>query len=84
MNVQVKLFARYRDLVGERELVLEVEEGATVGLVWDRLKSRYPELAEMTASTVFAVNQEYVSVDHQLAAGDEVAFIPPVSGGSHV
>ncbi|MBI1802124.1 MAG: molybdopterin converting factor subunit 1 [Chloroflexi bacterium] len=84
MKVKVKLFAAHRQLLGRRELELEVPSGATVMAVWQQLKAEQPPLAHLSDTLVAAVNQDYASLDAPLKDGDEVAFIPPVSGGAHV
>jgi molybdopterin synthase catalytic subunit len=75
VRVTVRLFAGLRELAGR--LSLELDGVATVADVWPRL-----ELGEEPAGLLYAVNREYVERDHALADGDEVALIPPVSGGS--
>jgi MoaE-MoaD fusion protein len=75
MRVTVRLFAGLRELAGRPSL--ELEDVATVADVWPRL-----ELGDEPSGLLYAVNREYVSVDRTLADGDEVALIPPVSGGS--
>jgi MoaE-MoaD fusion protein len=75
MRVTVRLFAGLRELAGRPSF--ELEDVATVADVWPRLG-----LGDEPGGLLYAVNREYVSVDHTLADGDEVALIPPVSGGS--
>src|SRR5579859_1638384 len=77
MQVSVLLFAGLRERAGASELELELPEGARVGDALERLQ-------ELTAGVpvVMAVNQEYAGAEQVLQAGDEVALIPPVSGGS--
>lgn len=82
MKARVKLFARLGDLAGTRETEVELGEGITVGDVYTILCRRYPSLAGMERSLMFAVNTEYVTPEHPVRDGDEVALIPPVSGGS--
>ncbi len=81
MNISVKLFAGLHELIGEREVRLELPEGATVGDLRERLSSRYPAIAPFLGTLVCAVNEEYMPSEHCLCEGDEVALIPPVSGG---
>ena len=81
MRVTVKLFARLRDVAGTSELVREVEAGASVRTVWRGLAEQFPEFASYERSISSAVNADYARMDHVLAEGDEVAFLPPVSGG---
>lgn len=81
MRVKVKFFAIYSELVGCRELEMEVEEGTTVASLWEQMKRENPKLGDLSDHWVTAVNMEYVSRDTALADNDEVAFLPPVSGG---
>ena len=81
MRVTVKLFARLRDIAGTPELTREVASGATVGSLWQQLATEFPEIASYERSISTAVNADYARRNHVLADGDEVAFLPPVSGG---
>jgi len=81
MRVTVRLFARLRELAGGDEFALEVPEGATVEDVWERLSAAHPALAAHRRSVSAAVNAEFARMHTQVGAGDEVAFLPPVSGG---
>ena len=81
MRVNVKLFARLRDIAGAGELECEVPAGSTVGDVWAILGQRFPSLSPFAASISCAVNAEYARMNAPVANGDEVAFLPPVSGG---
>lgn len=83
-RVRVLLFARLADLAGCREDWLEVPEGERVSDLAERLAERHPRLRGACSNLAFAVNAEYVDATHRLHEGDEVALIPPVSGGSHV
>jgi MoaE-MoaD fusion protein len=79
MRVVVKLFAALRERAGTGERVLELREGARAADVWPTLG-----LGDEPAGLLYAVNREYAVPDHELAEGDEVALIPPVSGGAFV
>jgi molybdopterin converting factor subunit 1 len=81
MRVTVRLFARLRDIAGASELVREVAPGATVQSVWDGLQAEFPALAPYASAMSTAVNAEYVRLSVRVQEGDEVAFLPPVSGG---
>ena len=83
MRVRVRLFARLRDLAGTGELMREVASGATVQAVWRGLVADFPAMAEYERSISSAVNADYARMDVVVADGDEVAFLPPVSGGRH-
>jgi len=81
MPVQVRLFAALRELLGTDHLSVEPDEGETVAQLFARLFPDEPE--ERWAGTLmYAVNRAYVGGDHALQDGDEVAFIPPLGGGS--
>jgi molybdopterin converting factor subunit 1 len=81
MRVTVRLFARLRDIAGTAELAREIAPGATIGDLWQDLTGDYPELVPYARSISSAVNADYARMTHVLRAGDEVAFLPPVSGG---
>ncbi len=81
MHVRARLFASLRDAAGTAELGLELEKGATAGDAWSALVARHPSLAPRRAALAAAVNRRYRDWDTVLEEGDEVAFIPPVSGG---
>ena len=77
----VRLFARLRDIVGANEIVRDVPEDTTAGGLWDRLATEHPELERYRGVVSTAVNEEYAKMASGLSDGDEVAFLPPVSGG---
>ena len=81
MRAKVRFFARLAELAGTRETEVELGEGLSVAEAFLALCRRFPELADHADSLMYAVNAEYVSADHPLRAGDELALIPPVSGG---
>lgn len=80
MKITVRCFASIREMLGEDTLELDVPEGTTVAGLKTLLAERAAALAEMP--TACAVNRQYAEPDRALDAGDEVAFIPPISGGS--
>lgn len=82
VRVGVRLFAIQRELAGTRELELELPDGATIEDTWAAVVELHPVLAPGRSSVRFALNGEYVAASESVAAGDEVAFIPPVSGGA--
>jgi len=82
VRVTVKLFARLRDITRISEFTRELEPGATVATLWSQLATEFPEVASYERSISCAVNADYARMGHPLADGDEVAFLPPVSGGS--
>jgi molybdopterin synthase catalytic subunit len=81
MQITVRFFALHRDIVGAPELQLDVPGGTTIGQLWSRLGEQYPALVPATRSVMFALNESYADPGDVLHDGDEVAFIPPVSGG---
>jgi molybdopterin converting factor subunit 1 len=81
VRVTVRLFARLRDIAGASELSRDIPPGATIGAVWRDLAGEYPELSGYERSLSSAVNADYAKMDSVLHDGDEVAFLPPVSGG---
>jgi molybdopterin converting factor subunit 1 len=80
MKVNVKFFALGRELVGDTDLEIELDEEKSVQSLIELLKSKHPKLKELKSFLV-AVNMEYAGMQHPLKDGDEVAIIPPVSGG---
>ena len=78
----IKLFATLRERARAAELTREFPDGASVADIWKLLVREFPALAGHHDSIGFAVNQEYVEGDFRPRAGDEIAFIPPVSGGA--
>ena len=81
MTVHLRFFASLRERLRAREAERAVPDGCTVADVWAALCREHPEIEPMSASISFAVNREYVDRAHRLADGDELALIPPVSGG---
>ncbi len=81
ITIMVKLFAAYQEAYGVPELTLKLPAGATVAQVRDRLLTEHPELTQWRDLTRFGVNLQFVEPDTVLQSGDEVVFIPPVSGG---
>lgn len=82
VRVRVQLFAIQRELAGTREVALELAGGATIEDAWASLVARLPALAPGRASVRFARNGEYADPSATLTDGDELACIPPVSGGA--
>ncbi len=81
MRVTIRLFARLRDLAGHGELAREIPGPATVHTVWSTLTREFPALLEYERTLSVAVNAEYSRMAATVQDGDEVAFLPPVSGG---
>jgi molybdopterin synthase catalytic subunit len=82
MRVRVLFFGRFKEIVGLAEDEVQVSEGARVEDVFNHYGVRHPELAGFRDSAAAAVNQQFAEWHAPLAAGDEVAFLPPVSGGA--
>ena len=76
MRVNIRVFARLRDIVGAAELDRDMPTGATVRQLWE-----FPDASAYAGSLSAAVNTEYAKMETMLHDGDEVAFLPPVSGG---
>ena len=81
MRVTVRLFARLRDIAGTAEMSRDVEPGATIGAVWQQLAGEFPELAAYERSISAALNADYARMNAEVHDGDEIGFLPPVSGG---
>ena len=82
MRVRVRLFAIQRELAGTREVTLDLPDRGTIEDAWAALVARYPALAPGRSFVRFARNADYAEPSHELADGDELAVIPPVSGGA--
>jgi molybdopterin converting factor subunit 1 len=84
MRIRVRLFAIQRELAGTREVELELPAGASIEDAWSALVARHPTLAPGRAYVRFARNADYADAETPLADGDELAIIPPVSGGAAI
>jgi molybdopterin synthase sulfur carrier subunit len=80
MNIEIKLFGIAREIVKSSSLVVELKFPCKVKELRDKVMSDYPAFGDLK-SIMVAVNSEYASDDVQLSSSDEVALIPPVSGG---
>ena len=81
MRVRVLFFGQLKDIAGVSQEDAELSEGARVEDLYERYARRFPRLSEFRPSVAASVNQEYAEWRASLAPGDEVAFLPPVSGG---
>ena len=81
MRLTVRLFARLREVAGCGECACDVEAGASVADVWRALTLRYPALGPYGPSVSCALNADFAKMTAIVRDGDEVAFLPPVSGG---
>ena len=77
----VRLFARLREIAGADELTREIGGATTVRDVWEALAAEWPGLAPYAPSLSCAVNAQYSRMHATVQEGDEIAFLPPVSGG---
>ena len=84
MKVKVRFFALYRERAGRDQVCLEMSPGATVSQLVQEVRSLYPNLAPPAVEIVAAVNTEYAGPETELSEGDDVALIPPVSGGNNM
>jgi len=82
--VQVRLlfFASIKDIVGARQIDVELPSGSTVGQLLGLLEEKYPRIAGYRSILLTSVNEEYAKPDTTITDGDEVAIFPPVSGGA--
>lgn len=81
MKIRLYFFAALRDIAGAKETTIEAAAGTRVTDIWSDLRSRHAGLAAYATPPLAAVNEEYVDPSHELHDGDELAFVPPVSGG---
>ena len=81
MKVTARFFASARDAAGIERQPLELGEGATVADAALALRNLLPAASQIVQSSAFAVNQRFARADHTLREGDELAILPPVSGG---
>lgn len=81
MKIKVKLFAVFREIVGGKEEDLELPQGTTVKGLLDYYIAKFPQMAKFREHIILSVNKEYGPPGKVLKEGDEVSFLPPVSGG---
>lgn len=81
ITVAIKLFAIYQEVYGVSELTRQFPPGTTVSDVLFEMIEEHPELKKWQKITRFSVNYQFVEADTKLQDGDELVFIPPVSGG---
>lgn len=82
VRVKVLFFGMLKDIVGRSEDHVEVAEGQPVGRIFDDYAQQFPRIGQMASSIVLACNQQFCDRSHPVGEGDEIAFLPPVSGGS--
>jgi len=81
LDVRVLFFASTREIVGKNSIEIKLNEGATIRDLRNELAKQFPELGSVEKKIAVAINEQYVVDDVSLVNGDEVALIPPVSGG---
>ena len=81
MTVTVRYFAIFRERMGQSSARVALDAGATIAGLWEQVMAARPDLRELQAATRFAVNGAYAPPETPLHDGDEVAFLPPMSGG---
>jgi MoaD family protein len=81
MKVRVQFYAQLRDLVGRRELELEILDGATIRDLLEQLYVEWPALGDHDKSILIGAGLEFVDRDYKLNPGEEIAIMPPVQGG---
>ncbi len=81
MRVTLRHFALIRETIGRSTEERTIEPGTAMGQLYDQLASEFPRLAPLKASVMMMANQSYVPSDHPITEGDEIVYIPPVSGG---
>ncbi len=80
--LKVRFFASLKDLVGESEMEMQLEQATSVRDIFQQLETRFPEINRYKSIILVAVNMEYADLDATVTPGDEVCFFPPVSGGT--
>jgi molybdopterin synthase catalytic subunit len=81
MTIRILMFASLAAKTGKRDASIDLPDGASVGEALRALQAQFPSLREFNGKLAPAVNQAYVPLDYTLSDGDELALIPPVSGG---
>ncbi len=80
-KIKVRLFANLRELVGEKEIIITVPSGITVGYLNNEILKKYPQLKSFSNKFVTSVNCKVTTGDTIITSSDEIALLPPVSGG---
>ena len=83
MRLNILFFGQLKDIAGRSEDSVDLPEGSRVDDVFQHYASALPRMRELAGSIVVARNQQFTPASQPLADGDEIAFLPPVSGGSH-
>jgi molybdopterin converting factor subunit 1 len=82
VRIRVLFFGIVRDIVGLREDQIEIHDGARLETIFELYGDRFPRLRDISKSVVLALNQQFADRSALARDGDEVAFLPPVSGGA--
>jgi MoaD family protein len=81
MKLRVQFYAQLRDLIGVRELEVDLSDGATVRELLDQIYAQQPTLRSHDKSILIGAGLEFVERNHKLKPGEEIAIMPPVQGG---
>ena len=81
MNIHVQFYAQLRDLIGTREMDIDLGEDATVRDLLEKIYSKQPALRSHDKSILIGAGVEFVDRSHKLKPGEEIAIMPPVQGG---
>ena len=81
MKVRAQFYAQLRDLVGSREMDVDLAEAATVGDLLDQIYAQQPRLRPYDKSILIGAGVEFVDRNYKLKPGDEISIMPPVQGG---
>jgi MoaD family protein len=81
MKIRAQFYAQLRDLVGSREMDIDLAEGATVGDLLNQIYARQPKLRPHDKSILIGAGVEFVDRNYKLKPGDEISIMPPVQGG---
>ena len=81
MKIRVQFYAQLRDLIGIRELEVDLSEGATVSELLEVIYAKQPALRSHDKSLLIGAGVEFVDRNHKLKPGEEIAIMPPVQGG---
>ncbi len=81
MNINVKFFAGIAEVTGKREHLLEISDASTIKDILEQLVETFPQAKDMILKSMVSVNHDYATKDQTIQSSDEIALIPPVSGG---
>ena len=81
MKIRVQFYAQLRDLIGIRELEVDLSEGATVSELLEAIYAKQPALRSHDKSILIGAGVEFVDRNYKLKPGEEIAIMPPVQGG---